>query len=84
MGLREPLLWFKEAVLQPFAEFFRRNARNALIILLFISIYRISDMVLGVMANPFYLVTGFDEVQIAGYVKTVGLGAVLGGAALGG
>ena len=53
-------------------------------ILVFIGVYRISDMVLGVMANPFYLVTGFTEAQIAGYVKTVGLGAVFGGAALGG
>ncbi|MGI9290295.1 MAG: AmpG family muropeptide MFS transporter [Gammaproteobacteria bacterium] len=76
--------WFGEAIVQPFADFFRRNAGNAILILLFISIYRISDMVLGVMANPFYLETGFDEVQIAGYVKTVGLGAVLAGAALGG
>jgi PAT family beta-lactamase induction signal transducer AmpG len=82
--LQEPARWFIAAVVEPFAEFFRRNARKALIILLFISIYRISDMVLGVMANPFYLITGFNEVQIAGYVKTVGLGAVLGGAALGG
>ena len=54
------------------------------IILLFIGIYRISDMVLGVMANPFYLETGFTGLQIFGYVKTVGLFAVLGGAALGG
>lgn len=82
--LQEPVRWFSEAVVQPFAEFFRRNASNAFLILLFISIYRISDMVLGVMANPFYLETGFSEIQIAGYVKTVGLGAVLGGAALGG
>ncbi|HJP05168.1 MAG: MFS transporter [Gammaproteobacteria bacterium] len=80
----DPAAWVNEAIVQPFAEFFRRNAQHALIILLFISIYRISDMVLGVMANPFYLVTGFSEVQIAGYVKTVGLGAVLGGAAIGG
>jgi PAT family beta-lactamase induction signal transducer AmpG len=82
--LHDPVNWFNEAIVQPFAEFFRRNARNAVIILLFISIYRISDMVLGVMANPFYLVTGFSEAEIAGYVKTVGLGAVLGGAAVGG
>lgn len=76
--------WFREAVLEPFTEFFQRNASQAFIILAFIGIYRISDMVLGVMANPFYLAIGFSEAQIAGYVKTVGLGAVLGGAALGG
>jgi PAT family beta-lactamase induction signal transducer AmpG len=82
--LSAPGVWFNEAVIQPFAEFFNRNVKQAIVILLFISIYRISDMVLGVMANPFYLVTGFTEVQIAGYVKTVGLGAVLGGAGIGG
>jgi len=76
--------WFREAVLQPFTEFFQRNASQAFTILAFIGIYRISDMVLGVMANPFYLAIGFSEAQIAAYVKTVGLGAVLGGAALGG
>jgi len=76
--------WFGEAVLQPFTEFFQRNGSQALTILAFIGIYRISDMVLGVMANPFYLAIGFDEAQIAAYVKTVGLGAVLSGAALGG
>ena len=82
--LKDAGRWFNEAILQPFGDFFQRNAGNALLILLFIGIYRISDMVLGVMANPFYLETGFSEVQIAGYVKTVGLGAVLAGAAFGG
>jgi len=81
---QDPAGWFNQAVVQPFAEFFRRNASQAVVILLFIGIYRISDMVLGVMANPFYLETGFDELQIFGYVKTVGLVAVLVGAAFGG
>ena len=82
--LHDPATWVKEAVVQPFVEFFTRNASQALTILLFIGIYRISDMVLGVMANPFYLETGFSGLQIFGYVKTVGLFAVIGGAALGG
>lgn len=82
--LQDPAHWLNEAVVQPFVEFFQRNASQALLILLFIGIYRISDMVLGVMANPFYLETGFDEVEIFGYVKTVGLFAVIGGAAIGG
>ncbi|MEJ2138022.1 MAG: MFS transporter [Gammaproteobacteria bacterium] len=82
--VNEPAAWFKQAVLEPFIEFFRRNASQALMILVFIGIYRISDMVLGVMANPFYLDIGFTELEIAGYVKTIGLAAVLAGAALGG
>ena len=82
--LHEPAKWITEAVVHPIAEFFSRNGTNALMILLFIGIYRISDMVLGVMANPFYLLTGFSELQIAAYAKTVGFGAVIAGAALGG
>lgn len=80
----DPSKWLDEAIVQPFADFFQRNGGNALMILLFIGIYRISDMVLGVMANPFYLETGFTELQIAGYAKTVGFAAVIAGAAFGG
>ncbi|MEE4329259.1 MAG: MFS transporter [Wenzhouxiangella sp.] len=76
--------WIDEAVVQPFTDFFRRNGANALLILVFIGIYRVSDMVLGVMANPFYLDIGFTGTQIAGYAKTVGFAAVIGGAAVGG
>ncbi len=82
--MSHPSRWLDEAIVQPFADFFKRNGSNALLVLLFIGIYRISDMVLGVMANPFYLQTGFTELQIAGYAKTVGFGAVLAGAAFGG
>jgi PAT family beta-lactamase induction signal transducer AmpG len=80
----DPTAWLNHAVVQPITEFFQRNASHALLILLFISIYRISDMVLGVMANPFYLDIGFTELQIFGYVKTVGFAAVLVGAAVAG
>ena len=76
--------WFEEAVVQPFVDFFERNGRNALLILLFIGIYRISDMVFGVMANPFYLEVGFSASEIAFSAKTVGFAATIGGAVLGG
>ncbi len=82
--LHEPAAWFAQAVVEPLADFFHRNGKQALIILLFIGIYRISDTVLGVMANPFYLLTGFSEEQIALYAKGVGFFAVIGGAVLGG
>jgi len=71
-------------VVQPFVDFFDRNGRNALLILLFIGIYRISDMVLGVMANPFYLEIGFSASEIAFSAKTVGFAATIGGAVIGG
>ncbi|MEC9374914.1 MAG: MFS transporter [Pseudomonadota bacterium] len=82
--ITEPISWLSSAVFDPISDFFQRNGKQALIIILFIGIYRISDTVLGVMANPFYLITGFTEAQIALYAKGVGFFAVIIGAALGG
>ncbi len=76
--------WLAMAVIGPFAEFFRRNGRNALLLLVFIGCYRITDMVLGVMANPFYYDIGFTLTQIAAVTKVFGLVVSLTGAALGG
>jgi len=76
--------WFQEAVINPFADFFVRNGRNALWVLLFIGIYRISDSVLGVMANPFYLQLGLSLTEIGVYGKFFGYAAVLIGAVGGG
>ena len=76
--------WFAEAVIGPFAEFFRRNGQAALLLLLFIGFYRVSDMVLGVMANPFYIDIGFTLKEIAAITKVFGVVVTLSGAALGG
>ena len=76
--------WFAAAVIGPFVEFFQRNGRNALLLLAFISCYRISDMVLGVMANPFYIDLGFSLSQIATVTKVFGVLVTLFGAASGG
>ncbi|WP_226667387.1 AmpG family muropeptide MFS transporter [Microbulbifer aggregans] len=77
--------WFVRAVACPFIDFFQRNGRFALVLLLFIGIYRVSDIAMGVMANPFYLDLGFSKDDIAqigklfGFVCTM-IGAFLGGA----
>ncbi len=78
------LHWFSDAVVGPFAEFFRRNGRWALVLLLFIGVYRISDMVLGVTANPFYIELGFSLAEIATVTKVFGVFVTIFGAALGG
>lgn len=75
---------FSTAVIGPFVDFFRRNGWYALLILLFISVYRISDITMGVMANPFYLDMGFSKVQIADITKVFGFFMVIAGSALGG
>jgi PAT family beta-lactamase induction signal transducer AmpG len=75
---------FSTAVVGPFVDFFQRNGWYALLILLFISVYRISDITMGVMANPFYLDMGFSKVQIADITKVFGFFMVIAGSALGG
>lgn len=76
--------WFVTAVVRPFADFFERNGRVALLILLFVGIYRISDITMGVMANPFYLDMGYTKIQIAEVSKVFGFFMTLLGAGLGG
>jgi PAT family beta-lactamase induction signal transducer AmpG len=76
--------WFSTAVVGPFTEFFQRVGGFGFVLLLFIGSYRISDMVLGVMANPFYIDTGFSLSEIATVTKVFGFAITLLGAALGG
>jgi PAT family beta-lactamase induction signal transducer AmpG len=76
--------WFADAVIGPFVEFFSRNGRWALVLLAFIGVYRISDMVLGVMANPFYIDIGFSLAEIATVTKVFGFAVTIAGAAIGG
>ncbi|MGM0451136.1 MAG: MFS transporter, partial [Pseudomonadota bacterium] len=55
-GLRQRITaWFIGAVVCPFTDFFQRYGRAAIVILLFVATFRISDIFMGVMANPFYL-----------------------------
>ena len=82
--LRQPIAWFIGAVICPFTDFFQRNDSMALIILLFISVFRISDITMGVMANPFYLDMGFSLEDIANITKVFGFFMTILGAALGG
>ncbi len=76
--------WFATAVVGPFSEFFTRNGWWALLILLLIGVYRLSDITLGVMAGPFYIDLGFSLTQIANATKLFGLLAAVGGALFGG
>ncbi len=83
-AMRQPMAWFIGAVVCPFTDFFQRNGSMALIILLFISVFRISDITMGVMANPFYLDMGFSLIEIANITKFFGFFMTIAGAALGG
>jgi len=82
---REISAWFIGAVICPFIEFVARNTwRVALLILAFIGIFRLSDITLAVMANPFYIDMGYSKEEIAGVTKVFGLIMTMVGAALGG
>jgi MFS transporter, PAT family, beta-lactamase induction signal transducer AmpG len=64
---------FRQAVIDPFREFVERNGvRVALMILAFISLFKASDVLLTLMANPFYLEIGFNKSQIAWVSGTFG------------
>jgi PAT family beta-lactamase induction signal transducer AmpG len=64
--------WFTGAVVGPFVDFFSRNGKVAFIILLFISVFRLSDIAMGIMANPFYLDMGYSKTEIANVAKVFG------------
>lgn len=76
--------WFNNAVVGPFANFFGQHGYWALVVLAFIGVYRVSDMVLGVMAYPFYIDLGFSLSEIATVTKVFGVFVTLFGAAMGG
>ena len=75
---------FSDAVLSPFVEFFKRAGKLGLLILLLIAVYKLSDITMGVMANPFYLDLGFSKKEIADVTKIFGFFMTIAGAALGG
>lgn len=77
-------VWFYEAACLPFIDFFSRYRWQALLILTLIATYRISDVVMGVMANPFYLDLGYSKEEVAAVSKVFGVVMTLVGAFLGG
>lgn len=69
---------------EPVADFFRRYGRAALLVLALVGLYRVSDIVLGVISNVFYQDMGFSKDQIADITKTFGLVMTILGGFLGG
>src|SRR5699024_9331025 len=69
---RDPGQWLETALIAPFRDFFRRYGRLALGLLTLVAIYRISDITMGVMANPFYLDIGYTKNEIATVAKFFG------------
>ena len=76
--------WLDAVIVDPFADFFRRYQWHAALILALIAVYRISDVVMGIMANPFYVDMGFTKDEVAAVSKVFGVIMTLVGAFLGG
>ena len=76
--------WLRSALVEPFADFIGRYRWQAVLILALIATYRISDVVMGIMANPFYVDMGFSKDEVAAVTKIYGVVMTLVGAFVGG
>lgn len=76
--------WLRSALVEPFADFLKRYGKQALLILALIGVYRISDVVMGIMANPFYVDMGYTKDEVAAVTKVFGVIMTLVGAFVGG
>ena len=77
-----PLNRFFRAAYDAFADFLSK--KDALLILLFVILYKLTDTFAGVMTGPFVLDIGFDKASYAAIIKGVGLIAALAGGVAGG
>ncbi len=75
---------FFDAVVGPFLSFFKAYGVAAVAMLLFISLYRLPEFVMGPMATPFYHDLGLSKALVGGVRFTFGLPASLAGIAAGG
>ena len=72
------------AYIKPISNFISRYGKAAVLILLLIGLYRIADIVMGVVANIFYLEKGYNVKEIATYSKFFGVFATILGGIVGG
>lgn len=83
-GLAERAM-VRETYIDPVRDFFRRYGLGiALLLLSIIGLYRISDIVLGVISNVFYQDLGYSKYDIANAVKFFGVLMTIAGGLLGG
>jgi len=81
----QPPTTLTEAVIGPFREFFARGDRNAaLLILLFMLLYKLGDAMAAALLTPFYLDVGFTKTVIGTVAKGVALPAFVVGSLVGG
>lgn len=75
----------QDSIVKPWAEFFgRHGAKEALLILAFMVLYKLGDSMATSLATPFYLDMGFSKTEIGLIAKNAGLWPAVFGAMLGG
>lgn len=74
-------MWIRETVIEPFADFLKR--RGALLILLFVLIYKVGDAMGQGMLNPMIVDLGFSDSEYIAANKLVGFWALIVGSAVG-
>ena len=73
-----------EAVVLPFADFFQRVGPRAVLVLVFIVVYKYSDSLAGSMTTPFLLQAGFSQSEVGAVFLGVGVIATIAGVVVGG
>lgn len=72
------MTWWSVTIVEPFADFFRRNGTQvALTLLLFVFLFKIGEAFLGRMSIAFYKEIGFSNEQIGYYSKLLGWGITM-------
>jgi len=75
----------REAVVEPFREFFARDGVAAAIaILAFMFLYKLGDNMATALATPFYLDIGFSRTEIGAIAKVAALWSSIAGSIIGG
>jgi len=75
----------REAVINPFVEFFGRDGITAgLATLAFLFLYKLGDNMATALATPFYIDMGYSLTEIGSVAKVAGLWASIAGGVLGG
>jgi len=74
----------RDTYISPVMDFFRRYGRFAIWVLLLVGFYRVSDIVMGVVANIFYADMGYSKKEIASVTKVFGLLMTIAGSFIGG
>ena len=73
--------WLEDTIIGPFREFFER--RGAILILLFVLIYKLGDAMGQGMLNPMIVELGFSDTEFIAINKLVGFWGLIVGTALG-